>query len=464
MNGYTRSQGNDARRWFIKLRIRLNATAFWGYSVCMVAFPKLAVGPLPYGIPEISVPAEVIGGTAGAALGSTFPPSDGITGRIRGGLEGLGAGAGAVAGAHYLSPEELSLKSLLGAAGGGVAGYAAAAALARLLGLGKRKEVPTADEEREKQAWLSVPGRLRETVGRAVMAAKEAEADGGKPVTLWLDIETGAVVPETCDVAGKFASLRVETGDPTRHYALIKSAGEGTGVAPFDSIAKGLNFAPTSWNEPLGGPSPLLAALTGGAATAGLGYLGGAAIERLAPPGVFQKGRLRRTMAILGGGVGALPGLYAGHVAGRLDPESPWYRPWLDPNPFMGGSSEDMTDPTPEVKQAAGEAGALFLPSIPVDAFNRAVIDDPFLTPQMQAATTGIVTAADLGAGGPGLISVGDIARLGIRMGAGAFSAYSVGRVLGALAGLGPGPRRQLQNAGMFAGALEAVVPRMYGR
>jgi hypothetical protein len=58
-------------------------------------------------------------------------------------------------------------------------------------------------------------------------------------------------------------------------------------------------------------PSPLASMLTGGIAGAGLGYGAGVLGEAVLPAS-WKRGRLRRTLALLGGALGASPGLAAG--------------------------------------------------------------------------------------------------------------------------------------------------------
>jgi hypothetical protein len=147
----------------------------------------------------------------------------------------------------------------------------------------------------------------------------------------------------------------------------------------------------------------------------------------------------------------------------------------LDPGNFKQGqflraAAEGLEKAAPEcnpesefVKAAIGEGGGLFMPSIPVDLFNRAVLVDPFATPQLQAATVGMTEAANQARGGLGIISPYDLARIGIGMGAGLSQAYLGGKVLGALAGLTPQAQKRLQQTGAFAGALKAVVPGLFG-
>jgi hypothetical protein len=89
---------------------------------------------------------------------------------------------------------------------------------------------------------------------------------------------------------------------------------------------------------------------------------------------------------------------------------------------------------------------------------------DPYATLSLQIATAGLTEASNQSRGNIGVISPYDIARIGVGMGAGLSQAYLGGKVLGALAGLTPQAQKTLQQAGMFAGALKAVVPGLFGK
>lgn len=249
-------------------------------------------------------------------------------------------------------------------------------------------------------------------------------------------------------------------------------------------ITQAMNLAPAAWNKPLGefGTSPLASMLTSGLLGGGLGYMGGALAEHLLPEDIIERGKLRKTTAILGALAGAAPPAYLGTVGMRLNAsegKNPW-KAWIEPNTFFGAQKKaihsayehikTLSDESAEeiVKQAFDEnlndAGLMHLPFIPVDAFNRTVMMDPYATLPLQIATAGLTEAANQAKGNTGIISPYDIARIGVGMGAGLSQAYLGGKVLGALAGLTPQAQKTLQQAGMFAGALKAVVPGLFGK
>jgi hypothetical protein len=200
-----------------------------------------------------------------------------------------------------------------------------------------------------------------------------------------------------------------------------------------------------------GDASPLHAVAGGGLAGTALGYLTGTAIENLTPNGVLEPGKLRKRLAWAGGAMGTLPGMWLGAQGMRQwqGETSPWHS-WLRPNVLFGG----------ELKQAAltDEMNV----SVPVDAFNRVVLTDPFLPVGVRSYAAGLMTTADQQSGNDGFITPRDIARVAVGMGAGYLQAYAAGKVLGGLAGLSPEVQQTLSQAGMFAGAVKSVLPGLF--
>lgn len=271
----------------------------------------------------------------------------------------------------------------------------------------------------------------------------------------------------------------------------------------FSVPAKAFMLTPSRVSNVLGGPTPLASTIAGGLLTAGLGYGAGALAEKLAPK-VFERGALRKRLALLGGLAGAIPGLTMAGVGAStwrspLNPDrnkSMW-QTWIKPNvlfghpkavepppPLVGPPSPPefpvikagaealaaiQPDISPEMQKAAdmfygGASGPFALEPIPVDAFNRLVVADPFTPPNLQAATLGVVNAASNLRGGSRFISPMDIARVGLGMGAGYVQATIGGKVLGALAGITPEAQQKLQTAGVVAGAIKSVVPGLFGQ
>jgi hypothetical protein len=249
-------------------------------------------------------------------------------------------------------------------------------------------------------------------------------------------------------------------------------------------ITQAMNLAPAAWNKPLGqfGTSPLFSMLTSGLLGGGLGYAGGALAERLLPEDYVERGKLRKTTALLGALAGAAPAAYLGTVGQRnwQDKNRSSFNAWVEPNVFFGQQADAIKNASAKLTNSFDDScdsamskeafdygtsgsGLGILADIPVDAFNRTVMMDPFTPPAIRAATVGLTEAADQSKGNSGIINPFDIARIGVGMGAGLSQAYLGGKVLGALAGLTPKAQNTLQQTGMFAGALKAVVPGLFG-
>lgn len=273
-------------------------------------------------------------------------------------------------------------------------------------------------------------------------------------------------------------------------WILVKCARDRLMSDVLGPVAQAFMLKPSRFSDAIGGATPLASMLAGGLLSAGIGYGAGTLAESLAP-GIFEKNTARKRFAALGGILGALPGAGLGlygmaNWGSQLNPDrnKSSFRAFTSPNILMG-SPKSVTPPISPIKQAAyylaaiqpeineemqkvaldfgGGYGDISLEPIPVDAFNRLVLNDPFTTMPMQAATLGIVNAAS-NIGGPSrFVSPMDIARVGMGMGAGYVQATIGGKVLGALAGLTPGAQKTLQNAGIVAGAVKSVIPGLFG-
>lgn len=131
------------------------------------------------------------------------------------------------------------------------------------------------------------------------------------------------------------------------------------------------------------------------------------------------------------------------------------------------------------------DAGAAFLPSIPVDSFNRAVWNDvtvgsssfgskdrfgtnnqPMKTPApVAAAVSGIVSGASAAKGNVKHVSAWDIARTAAISGAkGWLGGLVLGKTLGALAGISPESQKKLQQIGVWGGILTGAAQKAFSR
>lgn len=251
----------------------------------------------------------------------------------------------------------------------------------------------------------------------------------------------------------------------------IKTAADGAFRPLFDAM----QLTPNKFNGLFGGPTPLAGMAAGGLLGAGLGYGGGILAEKLLGPKVLEPGRLRNTLALGGGLAGALPGAYMATVGARLNAEdgkSP-AKALLEPNVLLGkeGTAREMVEELDRLMpfgderfaKSANLAGALYMPSIPVDAFNRTIWQDPNTPIQLRAAATSLVEGASQLRGGVDLVSPFDVGRIAAGMGSGWVSGMLVGKALGALAGLTPQAQGVLKQTGMWTGALRNIVPKAFG-
>lgn len=227
-----------------------------------------------------------------------------------------------------------------------------------------------------------------------------------------------------------------------RHHlaAAIKQA-EGGGLPVMSELADATGWKAGPINAMWGGPRPVANTLVGAGLGAILGYGGGAALEKIMP-NTFEKRGPAKRLAVIGGMLGALPGAYHAYDNATQD--------------------KGVLDPWVGTQKAAAAPFDQFAPMINRDAFQNAIFSDPNTPPNIQAGAAGLVETASALRGGV-LISPWDVTRIAIGGGSGIASGYLVGRAFGALAGLNRERQQQLQQAGMWAGVLKAVVPPALG-
>jgi len=260
--------------------------------------------------------------------------------------------------------------------------------------------------------------------------------------------------------------------------------------------------------------NPMVNALVTGMAGAGIGYGLGSVGEWLLPDR-WERGKLRKSLALLGGGLGASPGLLMAAV-NMHNNQSPFERGGWEP----GGTSQqevanmfarnsrtrmgwkvpnetddfaapavDLPNTTPPPKPPGGitdtqfpydnlpkyasddwnsSAGALSVGFDPRELqqliWNNQAVAGP-LSPPQQAALAGIVTGAANLPGKPahGWVTPVDVARLAAGMGGGWMSGLLAGKILGAVAGMPDDTQNTLTNVGMTAGLLREVIPLVFG-
>ena len=217
---------------------------------------------------------------------------------------------------------------------------------------------------------------------------------------------------------------------------------------------------------------------------AGLGYGAGALGETLLPE-KWERGKLKRTLALMGGAAGATPGLGlmaanatlgrgptdARLVTGSYDDQPP-YRP------------KDFSEPSPYEKASADFAKLAYLAfsdsrkedddddplAVDIDTMGR-TLWDVGAKPGTVAATMGSRYAAsqlpDSNAE-PGMVTPHQTGLLGQMMGAagGGAKGYAVGwmagKALGLLTGMPTATQNMLRNTGAVLGIVDAVVPKLF--
>ncbi|NDD52745.1 hypothetical protein EBZ39_02495 [bacterium] len=233
------------------------------------------------------------------------------------------------------------------------------------------------------------------------------------------------------------------------------------------SLVPGL---PTVWNTGnamLGGPTPLSNGLMTGLLAGGLGYGAGALAEQVFPARYLERGKLRRTLGLMGAlsGVG-VAGLnsYANARALRTS----MLRGLLTNNktPVVYPYEAKMTK-----KSFADDP--MFAPTVSVPQFNSAAWQDVNMgmyrgfqnhtPPQFAAAATGLMSGISTNMRSP-IIRPVDVINGIASAGVGLATATVAGKALSALAGLTPAGQAKLQDMGLWGGMMHAIVPSMFGR
>jgi len=342
----------------------------------------------------------------------------------------------------------------------------------------------------DESKWLAVPTEIGRLVKEAapiadIIKACSPDLDPDSTSTIWYSPDNQCALVHEPDTEKVAAVLDVLTDIPQIKYAVQTSKPPEHNDAPWLLIKCGMEVSkvlgpiamltghrPGIW--PMA-PNTVTATLGSGLLGAGLGYGAGWLGEHLLPDEHFRKGKLRLTGAMLGGAAGAIPsawyGLRGGYKQSSLIEKcaeeleaalSPIER---ELDPLFTGYAESFLKSADDSGGLSG--GGAFLPVIPTDQFNQAILADPFTPMPLKATTAGLVTAASMSRGDAPWVSPMDIAQIGISGAAGALTGFGTalvaGKVLGALAGLKPESQQTLQRYGTWAGILANVVPRLFG-
>ncbi|NBT76105.1 MAG: hypothetical protein EBT15_09075 [Betaproteobacteria bacterium] len=243
------------------------------------------------------------------------------------------------------------------------------------------------------------------------------------------------------------------------------------------SLVPGLAPVWNASNKLLGGPTPLSNGIVAGLLAGGLGYGAGTLVEQFFPARYLQRGKLRRTLGMIGalGGAG-LAGLnsYANARAMRTSTLKGLFTNNKTPvvYPYEEKMEKDSSAPM------GGATGAflnepMFSPTVSVPQFNQAAWQDVNMgmyrgfqqhtPPQFAAAATGLMSGISTNMNSP-IIRPIDVVRGIASAGVGLATATVAGKTLAALAGLTPEGQNKLQEMGLWGGMMHAVVPSLFGR
>jgi hypothetical protein len=344
----------------------------------------------------------------------------------------------------------------------------------------------------------------------AIALAEKLAADAYDLRQVISGVYTSVPLGVWIDESGKRASIELPVGATQQDYELVKAA--VLHVMPVDLFSLSETQIKVAYSPTLhgagelagffprveangalsGSPSPVRAMLTSGLVGAGLGYGAGALGEYFLPE-KWKRGRLRNTLAAIGGGIGAAPGALWG--ASNLqqgksfnDPSLLYHAPDETPQYALPKTAAFC----PEWQQAVAAASVRFGISglekeadyddlaspwgqaqragptpmdVNIDAMNRTLWDNG-ASPQLAGATLGALAAAQQMPGGrdeAGWVTPSQMASLAAHMGAGYASGAVVGSVLGLLTGMSDTAQTKLKNTGALLGIVQAVIPRLFG-
>lgn len=309
--------------------------------------------------------------------------------------------------------------------------------------------------------WRDVPARAVAIYRALAPAARKiAAAHRQHDGPVYLNTTTGQVVPFT---------------PPDGDWILVKAAAVPGEIPTLSALRRGFDALQT----PLGGPHPLASTIAGGVLGSGLGYGAGWIGSQFLPEDHFDRGRFRRTLALLGGAAGAAPGLAWG-ATNMANPKDTGggLQAWLSHWPRKEAAVMDNQGFLPNY---LNDSGLFYTPTIPVDAFNQVVWADvqppnplgtknpfgtneqPLTTPAPVAATvSGIVSGAGAATGSPYVSPFHVGLTAAATAGTGYLAGMAAGKVLGALAGLRPEAQASLQRAGLWGGLLTGAMNALF--
>lgn len=331
-------------------------------------------------------------------------------------------------------------------------------------------------------AWQRVPARVVELLPAAarvrVAHEKAALAANILPLTLatWMPEANVVTLWSHTPLSEKAAATyREHMGD----YGVIRRILQAE-LPPEDIIIKqgssslipGYGKVWNTANSMLGGPNPMTNGIVAALLMGGLGYGGGALAENLFPERYLERGKLRRSLATAGalGGLGfGAMNAYANSRATNTSYLNGLFTDNRTIPPYMRDKVSFERAPSPLLSMDSG----LYAPTIKVPQFNQAAWADVnkgfynpggmHTPPNYAAVTTGMMSGISAGMGSP-IIRPIDVVKGFVSAGVGLATANIAGKTLGALAGLTPAAQDKLQDMGLWAGMMHAVVPPLFGR
>jgi hypothetical protein len=346
--------------------------------------------------------------------------------------------------------------------------------------------IPAAD-------WQDVPARVERLLSKSLpvkqaheraadiaglLAISAATFDPDGMLTVWLPElpgeKTAAAYEKALATTDYTVSYRTfEDNGPDWHNEVLLKVG---------SFVPGL---PTVWNganKLLMGPTPLSQGIVSGLLAGGLGYGAGALAEHLFPERYIQRGKLRRTLGLLGalggvavagtGGYANARALRKGFFGGLMtNNKTPVVYPY-EQKQLEALEKQSFYPPLGKPPGLPPMPSPLYAPTISVPQFNAAAWNDVQMgmhrgfqshtPPQYAAATTGLMSGLATMNRSP-IISPATVINGIASAGVGLATATVAGKALSALAGLTPAGQQKLQDMGMWGGMMHAIVPAVFG-
>lgn len=341
-------------------------------------------------------------------------------------------------------------------------------------------------------AWEAVPARVAQLLPAAAQARVAHEKAALEAnilpigVVTWMPEANTITLWTKAPITEKQAAVyRESLGD----YGFVRSCQAPDLIGEIlikQAAIPGVKHVFELGNKALGGPTPLSNGIVSALMLGGLGYGTGALAEQLFPERYMRRGRLRKTLGLLGAGTGLGVGALNAYATSRAL-KQPYLKSLITSNktpvvyPFEQEAGEKQSYVSTwghnPMNPWVPDAVNLNQPSVPVPQFNTMLWNDarqsmrnPYgplgnrTTPPIAATASGMMTGISAGLGTP-IIRPMDVVRGFASAGVGLATANLAGRTLSALAGLTPEAQYKLQDLGLWGGMMHAAVsPLLRGR